>query len=255
MSDEQQERARLIELTGRSSRYWASCWLRRSPKAKRVSARMLPGGEVELVLPLRHPEKQALDFLQGQGEWLEKQIAKSVPPIALTDHLRKNPHLSMDGKKRACSMEFKSGKSSPSWLCSEKGSLTLLLDPAANPEKQAILLAREVAKVNLPVRTALLGDRFGLHPNRVRVGDQRSRWGSCSSKGVLSFNWRLLLLQPKLQDYVICHELAHLKIMDHSENYWNFLATLNPKAAELDRQLTKLSGRLMNVGRLAKTVK
>lgn len=248
----EQERAKLIELTGRSNRFWAACWLRRSRKAKRVTARILPGGEVELVLPLRHPEKEGLAFLQSQGEWLEKQMAKSVAPVALTEYLHNNPHLTMDGKKRACSMEFKNGKASPSWLCSKKGTLTFMLDPGSNPERQAVFLAREVAKINLPVRAALLGDRFGLKPMGVRVGDQRSRWGSCSSRGVLSFNWRLLLLQPNLHDYVICHELAHLNIMDHSKNYWNFLAKLNPKAIELDRQLTKLSSRLMNVGRLPK---
>lgn len=248
----EQERARLIELTGRSNRFWAACWLRRSRKAKRVSARILPGGEVELVLPLRHPENEGLAFLQSQGEWLEKQMAKSVAPVALTEYLRKNPHLTMDGKKRACSMEFKSGKASPSWLCSEKGTLTFMLDPGSNPERQAVFLAREVAKMNLPVRVAALGDRFGLQPKRTRIGDQRNRWGSCSSGGVLAFNWRLLLLKPNLQDYVICHELAHLNIMDHSKNYWDFLSTLNPKATELDRQLTKLSSRLMNVGRLPK---
>ena len=124
------------------------------------------------------------------------------------------------------------------------------LDPVQDPERQAVFLARNLAKTYLPVRIANLGERLGLRAEQVRIGDQRSRWGSCSSRKTLSLNWRLLLLEPALQDYVIHHELAHLKIMNHSRDYWKFLSTIEPKALEHDRKVTKLSSQLMSVGRL-----
>lgn len=244
------ERVELVELTGRTDRFWAPCRLRRSTKARRVSARVLADGEIELVLPLRHSEKDGLSFLQKQGEWLEKQLARSVAPVAFLDHLRNKPFLTIDGKKRDTLMKFgQPGTSSPSWRRSEDGGIILSLDPASDLEKQAVFLAKEMAKSYLPVRVAYLGERFGLIPKRVRVGDQRSRWGSCSSAGVLSLNWRLLLLEPSMQDYVLRHELAHLEIMNHSPNYWKFLTTIDPKAIEHDQMLSKLSNPLLQVGR------
>ena len=208
------------------------------------------GGEIELVLPARHSEKEGLAFLQKQGEWLERQLARSLAPVSLLEHLRKKPFLTIDGKKRKTAVEFESSKNSPNWRRSEDGSVELALGPTQDPERQTVFLAKELAKTYLPVRVANLGELCGLKPRRVRVGDQRSRWGSCSSKGVLSLNWRLLLLEPGLQDYVVHHELAHLKIMNHSGDYWKLLSTLAPKATEQDRRLTKLSNQLMSVGRL-----
>ncbi|MFP6900881.1 MAG: YgjP-like metallopeptidase domain-containing protein [Opitutales bacterium] len=243
------ERGKLVELVGRSNRFWAPCRLRRSAKAKRVSVRMLAGGEVELVIPLRHSEQEAFAFLQGQGEWIERRLACSVAPVALLEYLRKKPHLTIDGQIRPIIFSFGNSKGRPSWRRSDDTGVEFTLDPAQDPERQMIPLANDLAKSYLPVRVARWGKRFGLSPKSVRVGNQRSRWGSCSSQGVLSLNWRLLLLEPNLHDYVICHELAHLKIMNHSTNYWSYLSKMNPKATELDRELNKISRQLMSVGR------
>ncbi|MGE4550128.1 MAG: hypothetical protein AAEJ57_01970, partial [Opitutales bacterium] len=94
----EKERAKLVELTGRSDPFWASCRLRRSRKARRVIARVLAGGEVELVLPIRHSEKEAFDFLRNKGAWVEKQLARSLAPVTLLEHLRNWPRLTIDGK-------------------------------------------------------------------------------------------------------------------------------------------------------------
>ncbi len=101
-----QERLELIELTGGSDLFWAPCRLRRSKKARRVSARVLMGGEIELVLPVKHSEKEGLAFLQKQGKWLERQLSKSLAPVSLLEHLRKKPLLTIDGKKRQTTVEF-----------------------------------------------------------------------------------------------------------------------------------------------------
>ena len=165
------------------------------------------------------------------------------------DHLSRKPLLTIDGQRRPITFSFNSSKAKPTWRRSVDTGVEFTLHPAKDPEKQMIPLTTDLAKAYLPVRVASWGKRFGLSPKSVRVGNQRSRWGSCSSKGVLSLNWRLLLLEPSLHDYVICHELAHLKIMDHSQNYWNYLSKMNPKATELDRKLNKVSREIMSVGR------
>jgi predicted metal-dependent hydrolase len=85
---------------------------------------------------------------------------------------------------------------------------------------------------------------------KVRVGNQKSRWGSCSSQRVISLNWRILLLDYEIGEYVLFHELAHLKHMNHSSSYWNLLNEWVPEAKTVDRQLSQKGRELMLLGRL-----
>jgi predicted metal-dependent hydrolase len=70
---------------------------------------------------------------------------------------------------------------------------------------------------------------LGLAPRRVVVRDQTSRWGSCSSTGVLSYSWRLILAPPHVLDYLAAHEVAHLKEMNHSPRFWRLVDQLDPQ--------------------------
>ena len=67
-----------------------------------------------------------------------------------------------------------------------------------------------------------------LVPKAVRVGSQRSLWGSCSSEGNISLNWRLVVAPPEVMNYVVTHELAHLKYLDHSAAFWSLVARFCP---------------------------
>jgi predicted metal-dependent hydrolase len=75
--------------------------------------------------------------------------------------------------------------------------------------------------------------------NQVRVKDVVSRWGSCSSKGNINLNWYLVMLEPDLIDYLIVHELMHLREMNHSERYWAWVAHYYPDYQKADRQLSE----------------
>lgn len=82
---------------------------------------------------------------------------------------------------------------------------------------------------------------YGFTFERVCIRDQRTRWGSCSRSGNLSFNYRLLLLPPHLADYVIVHELCHLREHNHSQRFWKLVALLVPTYKDLRRELRSLS--------------
>jgi len=71
-------------------------------------------------------------------------------------------------------------------------------------------------------------ERLGLGYRRIRIGDQRTRWGSCSSKGTLSFSWRLVLAPFEVLDYVVVHELCHLREPNHSARFWRLVASRRP---------------------------
>lgn len=76
--------------------------------------------------------------------------------------------------------------------------------------------------------------------NRVAIRNQRSRWGSCSKRGNLNFNYRLALISEELVDYVIVHELCHLGEFNHSKNFWNLVAQTIPNHAERRKKLHKI---------------
>lgn len=78
----------------------------------------------------------------------------------------------------------------------------------------------ETARRILPQRTAYFAGRMGVTYGRITIREQRTRWGSCSAQGNLNFNWKLVLLPPEVLDYVVVHELAHRKEMNHSPRFW-----------------------------------
>ena len=81
---------------------------------------------------------------------------------------------------------------------------------------------------------------YGFEHGRISVRNQKTRWGSCSKRGNLSFNWRLLFLSPEMADYVVVHELCHLARFDHSEVFWNLVAKACPDHRDIRKKMKKL---------------
>lgn len=77
-----------------------------------------------------------------------------------------------------------------------------------------------MAKEIIPRRAACFAARMGVSYGRITIREQKTRWGSCSQKGNLNFNWKLVLMPPEILDYVVVHELAHRKEMNHSPRFW-----------------------------------
>ena len=104
---------------------------------------------------------------------------------------------------------------------------------------------RKRAAQRLPQAVEMWRKRMGL-PGwpEVLIRDQRQRWGSCASDGTLRFNWRVVMLAPALIEYVVVHELAHLKVNSHSPEYWTLVSNLLPDAQQRRRRLRE-AGRIL----------
>lgn len=96
---------------------------------------------------------------------------------------------------------------------------------------RARALTHEVATVE--------ASRLGVTFERIAIRDQRTRWGSCSSRGTLSFNWRLVLAPPEVAEYVVVHELCHLREPNHSPRFWQLVAAARPGYREQRRWLAE----------------
>lgn len=88
---------------------------------------------------------------------------------------------------------------------------------------------RNAARQRLEERVAFYHTRTGGRYTSITVRDQKTRWGSCSSRGTLSFNYRLIFAPPQVLDYVVVHELCHLTHMNHSKDFWNKVASVMPE--------------------------
>ncbi|MGH9313553.1 MAG: M48 metallopeptidase family protein, partial [Vicinamibacterales bacterium] len=112
------------------------------------------------------------------------------------------------------------------WIERERARLLRRAQPAIPPADRATLRRR--ARIELPARLRELAARHGFAAGRVTVRDQRSRWGSCSPRGDISLNWRLVLMPGAVRDYVLLHELAHLRVPNHSRRFWRVMSEICP---------------------------
>jgi predicted metal-dependent hydrolase len=112
------------------------------------------------------------------------------------------------------------------------------------PADQAQPEMRAQAKRELPPRLLELAAEFGLAVSKVSVRNQRWRWGSCSASGHICLNWRLIGMPPWVRDYVMIHELMHLRRMDHSKKFWKLVAQACPDY-ESARRWLRVNGRAL----------
>jgi predicted metal-dependent hydrolase len=112
--------------------------------------------------------------------------------------------------------------------------------PVSQSERKQYELHKEAARARVLARLAYYGHRYDVTWNRVAIRDQRRRWGSCSSKGNLNFNYRLIFLPEHLFDYIIVHELCHLKEMNHGPAFWSLVAKECPQYEAMIAELRVL---------------
>jgi hypothetical protein len=243
------DRLEKISLENNGSCRDVFCHIRKSNRARRINIRIESRGKIILTLPRWSSLQEGRAFLLQQRKWLEKMIKKSLPVIGLTTHFKSGGLVWLSSQPRTLNLIDlgKIGRVSHE-ICYDQITLNIPRNSLGSDEEVFSFL-QYLAKENLPSRVFLLSQKFGLEVTKVRVGNQKSRWGSCSSKGTISLNWRLLLLHYSLGQYVILHELAHLKHLNHSLAFWQYLESICPGARIQDRELRNEGKRIINLGR------
>lgn len=129
-----------------------------------------------------------------------------------------------------------------SWVISKVDHFKSLppLVPILRHSRRDYVKHRESARAVATAKVAEFGALYGYPYGRISIKNQRSCWGSCSRKGNLNFNYRLLFLPERLQDYVVVHELCHLREMNHSKRFWELVAQTVPDHVARRRELREL---------------
>ena len=195
--------------------------LRANPRARRFIVKVDPStGEVSVTAPSHRSLDRAFDFARGERDWIAGRLA-DVPkpvPLALGNKLmfRGVVHLLREGKGRK-----------PVWIDGEADEPVIRVNGRAEHATRRILdwLKRE-AKRRISERALEYAGALGAKPKRITIRDTTSRWGSCSTTKSLSFSWRLVMAPPHVLDYVVAHEVAHLREMNHEPRFWRLVDTL-----------------------------
>lgn len=222
--------------------------LRRNSRARRLILRVDEAlGLPILTLPPRTSLTQAEQFLKKHVGWLDEKLRSLAAPTPFAE----GAVFPLRGT--ACRIISIRGRGIVTLdRGSEEHVLRVPGDPEFMPRRITEWLRRE-ARRDLEQAVARHADALGRRPVRIRVGDPKSRWGSCSSKGVLTFSWRLVLAPPHVLNYLAAHEVAHLKEMNHGRKFWALVGRLDPDHEAARAWLNRSGVALSSVGR-ARTV-
>ncbi|MFN8225059.1 MAG: SprT family zinc-dependent metalloprotease [Gaiellales bacterium] len=186
--------------------------VRVSARARRFSLNAAPGRAVELVVPRGAGEPEIDRVLHDHRGWIGKQARRERPMSRL-------------------------GLDRPGvvWIHLEPG----LADPRLVDSAAVEGWYRREARDRLTAMVADEAARLGLSPGAISIRDQRTRWGSCSPRGNLSFNWRLVLAPNEVCCYVVVHELCHVRELNHSKAFWRLVDAALPGWRSERRWLTE----------------
>lgn len=218
--------------------------IRRSARARRARLHLTREGQAVVTLPLRAPARWADELVRVRAGWLARHQARiheerrglaERPPLGTRPlPLGGVPHrvliAPLRGDRRRARVEHDD---------TLEPTLRLLL-PSGDERPLAAVLEpwlRREARGALERRVGLRAAQLGVPVRAVRVGDQQSRWGSASRAGRLSFSWRLVLAPALVLDYVVVHEIAHLRDFSHSPAYWRVVRSLVPETDAARRWL------------------
>lgn len=209
-------------------------------QAKRLTLRLHPdGNEVILTVPLRYSKKQAIGFIEKAKPWLEKQLGRICQKHSYVEGMV----LPIFGKHYE--LRHKPSRAFRSWW----GEDHLLIH--APVEKFGIFVQKslhQVAAQFLTMRTTLYATQLGKSVNRITLRDTRSRWGSCSPNGNISYSWRLVFTPEQVADYLCAHEVAHLIEMNHSPQFWKIVEDFCPDYKNLRHWLRQNGKSLFQYG-------
>jgi predicted metal-dependent hydrolase len=207
--------------------------VRVSPRARRLTARVHVGGRVEIVVPVGVSAKTVREFVQRFTPWIDRKVAamRCFPEPA-------------NAVPQVVEFAFTHERFDVQWQEVARRGLTLMgtrLVVNAPDETAARTLLqgwlKRAAADRLAPRLMQLADDLNYSVARVAIRCQRTRWGSCSTRGTVSLNCSLLFLPSNVVRYLFIHELAHTKHMNHSASFWRLVERLEPDYRHLDREL------------------
>jgi len=194
-------------------------------KRKTIAIIVHQDGKVIVRAPLRAPERMIHAFIESKSAWInEKKLQSAQRATPAPRKFAENEKFLLLGRE----IPLRLAQSQRAALSLDESGFCL----AAKAQTRAKVVFEQWYKARaaqvLAERVNLFAKQHGFQYQKIHISSARTRWGSCSSRGTLSFTWRLVMAPLEVVDYVVIHELAHLKIKNHSPVFWAEVARLMP---------------------------
>ena len=190
----------------------------RNRRARRYVLRVTDGGEIVVTMPRWGSIAEARAFAEQHLTWIARErLRRAAESTARA--WAPGTEIWLRGERCAIELEGSTVRAA---------DITARVKEGGDVRDALRRAMRDQAKRELPPRLLALAAEAGLRVKKITVRDQRSRWGSCSTRGSIALNWRLLLMPPAVRDYVLWHELMHLRRADHSPKFWQLVEEVCP---------------------------
>lgn len=209
----------------------------RRPRRRTASISVTPDNSVTVVVPESLSENQIVQLVNRKKGWIKGKIL-------FNDHVRKyhKPKQYISGESFSYlgkNYRLKIIQGKPDGVKLTKGRFTVQVPENITKEEREYLILtqlsnwyREHALERLRIKSERFSEVIGVHPSSIGVKAYKSRWGSCTSTGDVNFNWKIIMAPHSIVDYVVVHELCHLKYHDHSKAYWKLVSKIMPDYRE-----------------------
>jgi Predicted metal-dependent hydrolase len=207
----------------------------RRPFRRSLSVYLYPTKPIKVVANHSVTQKMIVDFLMAKHSWIEKTFTKfaAIEEKFPEKKIRMSEDFPFLGKDRKLKVVITLNKKPFVSMTDEnlllhiprnEWSANATVDEHAGALKELREFYKREAVKHISERVKHWAHEMQLFPSQVKFREQKTRWGSCSSRKVVNLNWRLIVFAPEIVDYVIVHELAHLQHMNHSSNFWGLVA-------------------------------
>jgi predicted metal-dependent hydrolase len=199
-----------------------SVLLRRNAQARRYTLRVRSADKaLVLTMPSRGNLSMAKDFARRHAPWIATRLARLPETVAFL------PGACIPLRGVAHTLAHRPGLRGTVWTEAE-GPTIVVAGAEAHVQRRVLDFLKREARRDLETAVARHAASLNVTIARVSIKDTTSRWGSCSSRGSLSFSWRLILAPPSVLDYLAAHEVAHRVEMNHSPRFWRLVKQLDP---------------------------
>ena len=205
--------------------------VRLNPRARRLIVKVHPStGEVAIVAPSERSVLKALDFARQEGDWIAGRLAKVPEPV----YLEPGDTVLFKGTLHVLRLSPEHGGV---WVDSDAARPTIRISGHREhaPRRVEDWLKRQ-ARTHITRRVTALTAELGVEATRITFRDAASRWGSCSTSGAISLSWRLIMAPNHVLNYVVAHEVAHLREMNHGTRFWRLVDRLVGESEALAAQ-------------------
>ena len=192
---------------------------------KKTASLRLRDGQMQLVVPKRATQGDIDRILASKANWIRKTLAEEAARPSF------EPCTYVDGSSFIWFGQLTTlalSEEANGWPVLQRNQIGLKAGKSTEIRAQLLAWATQEAHNHIRTRVDHYANHMGVQPGPLTIRDYKSRWGSCSADGSIRFNWRIMIAPPEIVDYVVVHELAHLREMNHSPRFWAHVKAVLP---------------------------